>query len=158
MRRSPGHRLEESIMGSWDAGPFENDMAADFAFTLDEAPLRHRVEIVRNALIGTIDTRGYLDSQEGSEAVAAAALIAARCPGAEPVNSSYGPKEALPVFPGELKALAVAALDRVLGEASELADLWDESGDGQRWRRSIVSLRQVLDPQPGASAERRVET
>ncbi|MFI6588560.1 DUF4259 domain-containing protein, partial [Embleya sp. NPDC050493] len=29
-------------MGSWDIGPFDNDMGADFADTLDEAPETER--------------------------------------------------------------------------------------------------------------------
>ncbi|MCA9631806.1 MAG: DUF4259 domain-containing protein, partial [Myxococcales bacterium] len=44
----------------------------------------------------------------------------------------------------QLIASAVAALDRVLGENSELAELWDESDEGQAWRLSVQALRQRL--------------
>ncbi|MFI1253044.1 DUF4259 domain-containing protein [Streptomyces netropsis] len=111
-------------------GPFENDMAADFAVALDEAAENDREAMVRQALITTIKTQGYLDSSEGAEAVAAAALVAARCPRGEPVSSAYGPKEPMPAFPADLRACAAEALDRVLEAESELAELWDENGDG----------------------------
>ncbi|MFB6879073.1 DUF4259 domain-containing protein [Streptomyces sp. NPDC056323] len=68
-------------MGTWDIGPFENDMAADFAYTLDETTQDKREERVRATLIRTIQALDHLKSPEGAEAVAAAALIAAQCPG-----------------------------------------------------------------------------
>ncbi|MEV4869859.1 DUF4259 domain-containing protein [Streptomyces syringium] len=126
-------------------GPFENDMAADFAFALDEAAENDREAIVRQALITTINTQGYLDSSEGVEAVAAAALVAARCPRGEPVSSVYGPKEPMPAFPADLRACAAEALDRVLAADSELAELWDETGD-DRWRQSVIRLREIVAP------------
>ncbi|MET9644346.1 DUF4259 domain-containing protein [Streptomyces syringium] len=132
-------------MGTWDIGPFESDMAADFAFALDEAAENDREAIVRQALITTINTQGYLDSSEGAEAVAAAALVAARCPRGEPVSSVHGPKEPMPAFPADLRACAAEALDRVLAADSELAELWDETGD-DRWRQSVIHLREIVAP------------
>ncbi|MCX5078449.1 DUF4259 domain-containing protein [Streptomyces sp. NBC_00424] len=136
-------------MGTWDIGPFENDMAADFAYTLDETAKDKRESLVRATLTRTIQTRDYLESPEGAEAVAAVALIAAQCPGGEPISTSYGPDEAFPTFADDLQPLAVEALDRVVAEASELAELWDETPDGPRWRQSISSIRAVLAPEPG---------
>ncbi|MFI6585592.1 hypothetical protein [Embleya sp. NPDC050493] len=37
----------------------------------------------------------------------------------------------------------MAALDRVLAEDSELAELCDETGDGPRWRRNITHTRRI---------------
>ncbi|MFD7984865.1 DUF4259 domain-containing protein [Kitasatospora indigofera] len=138
-------------MGTWDIGPFENDMAADFAYTLDETAPEERENLVRATLIRAIRTQDYLD--EGEEVVAAVALIAAQCPGGEPVSTSYGPDEALPTFAADLRMLAIDALDRVLAEKSELADLWDETADGPKWRQSIRRLRAVFDPEPEPQAE-----
>ncbi|AUY52428.1 DUF4259 domain-containing protein [Streptomyces sp. CB01881] len=135
-------------MGTWDIGPFENDTAADFADALDETAMEERENLIRSALTRTVRTQDYLDSSEGVEAVAAAALIAAQFPGGEPISTSYGPDETLPAFAADLRALAVDALDRVLAEESELAELWDETVDGPRWRQSVDRLRAVLDPQP----------
>jgi hypothetical protein len=97
---------EEITMGTWDIGPFENDMAADFAYTLDETAPDKREGLVRAALSRTIQTRDYLESPEGAETVAAAALIAAQCPGGEPISTSYGPEEALPAFADDLLAMS----------------------------------------------------
>ncbi|MGY1453781.1 DUF4259 domain-containing protein [Streptomyces sp. SS8] len=140
-------------MGTWDIGPFENDMAADFAGTLDGAAPDERESLVRATLGRVARTRDYLDGSEGEEAVAAAALVAAQCPGGEPVSTGYGPKEALPAFSGDLRPLAVEALDRVVAAESELAELWDETNSGPQWRESIGRLRAVLAPESGPREE-----
>ncbi|GAA2746873.1 DUF4259 domain-containing protein [Kitasatospora cinereorecta] len=135
-------------MGTWDSGPFDNDTAADFAFTFDESAPEDREGLVRATLSRAARARGEIEASNGEEAVAAAALVASQCPGGEPVTSSFGPDKVLPVFPPELRAIAVDALDRILAEESELAELWDESGDGPRWRRGVTRLRAVLAPVP----------
>ena len=84
-------------MGTWGIGPFDNDTAADFAGHLDDAPPGEREALVRGVLIRTVRATGYLD--EAQEAVAAAALIAAQCPGGRPVETVCGPEQPLPVFP-----------------------------------------------------------
>ncbi|WP_331767618.1 DUF4259 domain-containing protein [Embleya sp. NBC_00896] len=131
-------------MGTWDIGPFDNDMGADFANTLDEAAETDRESIIRGALTTTIATRGYLNAFEGTEAVAAAALIAAQCPSGVPIDASHGPQEPIPALPFDLRTLTIDALDRVLAEDSELAALWDETGDGPRWRRNIACTRRII--------------
>ncbi|OKJ94628.1 hypothetical protein AMK26_33015 [Streptomyces sp. CB03234] len=133
-------------MGTWDIGPFDNDTAADFAHTLDETAEDEREVLVRATLARAVRALDHLEGPEGDEAVAAAALVAAQCPGGEPVCDVYGPEETLPVFAAGLRPLAVEALDRVVSEASELAELWDETPDGPAWRAVIGRLRDVLDP------------
>jgi hypothetical protein len=108
---------------------------------------------VRATLSRTVQARDHLESPAGAEAVAAAALIAAQCPGGEPISTSYGPKEALPASADGLRPLAVEALDRVVAEKSELAELWDETPSGPRWRRSISRLRAVLAPESDPQEE-----
>ncbi|MDI2130528.1 DUF4259 domain-containing protein [Yinghuangia seranimata] len=71
-------------MGTWGTGPFDNDTAADFAATLDEARPEERASIVRGVLTRTVTANGY--PAEADEAIAAAALIAAQCPGGQPVD------------------------------------------------------------------------
>ncbi|KUL53260.1 DUF4259 domain-containing protein [Streptomyces sp. NRRL S-1521] len=133
-------------MGTWDVGPFDNDTAADFSYTLDEAAADARAGIIHGTLTRVIDNAGYLEASESEEAVAAAALIAAQCPEGEPTDPVYGPEEPLPDLTS-LRDLALQALDRVMTEPSELLDLWDES-DGGPWRAHIRNLRDVLTPQP----------
>ncbi|MEU7068769.1 DUF4259 domain-containing protein [Streptomyces narbonensis] len=131
-------------MGTWDIGPFDNDTAADFSYRVDEAPAEKKAEVLRTAFEEVTATGDdYLDSYFAVKAVASAALLAAQCPGGDPVTTSYGPKEPLPELPAELRPLAVAALDRVLGPESELLELWEES-DGEEWKAGIRKLRAVL--------------
>ncbi|MFE5299527.1 DUF4259 domain-containing protein [Streptomyces sp. NPDC056632] len=138
-------------MGTWDIGPFDNDTAADFSYTVDEAPAEKKADVLLAAFREVVGTgEEYLDADLAVEAVAAAALVAAQCPGGEPVTTSYGPDEPLPPLPTELRPVAVAALDRVLGPESELLELWEES-DGTEWKAGIVRLRAVLAGQPRAA-------
>ncbi|AJF64928.1 DUF4259 domain-containing protein [Streptomyces vietnamensis] len=131
-------------MGTWDIGPFDNDTAADFSYRVDEAPVEKKAEVLRTSFREVIETGGeYLDSDLAVEAIASAALLAAQCPGGEPVTTSYGPKKPLGVLPEELRPAAVEALDRVLTEPSELLELWEES-DGEEWKVGVLKLRGVL--------------
>ncbi len=134
-------------MGTWGIGHFDNDTAADFSGSLDDAAPGEREAILRAALESAARAGDYLDD-EGVEAVAAAALVAAQCPGGAAVVSSYAPEEEIPALAAELRALAVAALDRVVAEGSEVAELWDETGEGPAWRQGIRALREVLEPVP----------
>ncbi|MFH8282475.1 DUF4259 domain-containing protein [Streptomyces antibioticus] len=133
-------------MGTWDVGPFDNDTAADFCDHIDEAATGEREGIVHGALIRVIDTVDYLEAPESDVAVAAAALVAAQCPGGEPADPVYGPQELLPDLTS-LRDLARQALDRVMTEPSELLELWSES-DGVPWRAGIRRLQDVLQVQP----------
>ncbi|MGW4721496.1 MULTISPECIES: DUF4259 domain-containing protein [unclassified Streptomyces] len=131
-------------MGTWDIGPFDSDTAADFSYRVDEAPAEKKAEVLRGTFREVTGTGGeYLDADLAVEAIASAALLAAQCPGGEPVTTSYGPKEPLPVLPAALRPEAVAALDRVLTEPSELLELWEES-DGEEWKAGVRGLRAVL--------------
>ncbi|WP_153451426.1 DUF4259 domain-containing protein [Streptomyces smaragdinus] len=138
-------------MGTWGMGPFDNDHAADFAGDLDELPADERLGAIEKALLMAAEGEGYLDGDLGDHAVAGAAVIAAGLPGGDPLGV-YGPEEPMAEIPGWIPALAVRALDRVVGEESELAELWDESGRGQQWRAVVRRLRAVLDG-PGPEQE-----
>ncbi|MFB7939638.1 DUF4259 domain-containing protein [Streptomyces sp. NPDC127049] len=131
-------------MGTWDIGPFDNDTAADFSYRVDSAPEGKKAEVLLTAFREVTGTgEEYLDADLSMEAIASAALVAAQCPGGEPVTTSYGPKEPLGVLPAALRAEAVAALDRVIAEPSELLELWEES-DGEEWKAGVRALRGVL--------------
>ena len=80
------------------------------------------------------------------KAVAAAALVAAQCPGGDPVTTAYGPKLPVPELPLDLRELAVRALDRVITDSSELLELWAETAEIGSWRATTAHLRTVLLP------------
>ena len=133
-------------MGAWDAGPFDNDSAADFADDLDDAPEHERVAMIRTALATAAGNDTYLDLDEGAPAVAAAALVASRLPGGEQfAPNGYGPETPVPDLPTNLVPLAISAVDRVLAANSELAALWSEDMRAQRpWHTSMQQLKSVL--------------
>lgn len=132
-------------MGTWDTGPFDNDTAADFAGALDDALPGEREALVRGVLARTVMATGYLD--EAQEAVAAAALIAAQCPGGQPADTDYGPQQALPMFSRDLRELAARVLDRVLAD-EQWNRAWVDPADARQWLASVKALRDVLDPPP----------
>ncbi|MFJ2590353.1 DUF4259 domain-containing protein (plasmid) [Streptomyces sp. NBC_00376] len=133
-------------MGTWDIGPFDNDTAADFGGDLDEAAVEEREAVIRGVLKRAADPAYYLDTSDGERAVAAAALVVAQHPDGEPACSNYGPSEPLPELSADLRMLAVDALDQVVSDQSELAELWAEAANWSKWRRDITRLRDVLAP------------
>lgn len=86
-------------MGTWDVGPFDNDTAADFSGSLDEAAEGERETLIRAALACAADTPGYLDQDIAAEAIAAAALVAAQRPGESPSPPPTGRTCPSPSFP-----------------------------------------------------------
>ncbi|MFF0286851.1 DUF4259 domain-containing protein [Streptomyces sp. NPDC005262] len=134
-------------MGTWDIGPFDNDTAADFGGDLDEATLEERESMIRGALKRAADpAEDYLEIYDGERAVTAAALVVAQHHEGEPACSNYGPSEPLPELPADLRMLAVDALDQVVSERSELAELWAEAANWSKWRQDITRIRNLLDP------------
>jgi len=131
-------------VGTWGTGPFDNDTAADVADDLDDAPPGEREALVRGVLTRTVSDAGYL--AEAEEAVAAAALVAAQCPGGGPVDTVYGPQQPLPAFPEDLRELAASALDRVLADDSWLRGNWNDPAKMRQWLASVRAFRDVLDP------------
>ncbi|WP_329458392.1 DUF4259 domain-containing protein [Streptomyces sp. NBC_01497] len=133
-------------MGTWDTGPFDNDAAADFANALDDAEPAEREALIRGVLARTVDAAGYL--REAEEAVAAAALIGAQCPGGEPIDTSYGPESTMPVFPADLRTLADDALARIITDEAGPASNWVDPRDWKQWQTMLNRLRAVLAPAP----------
>ncbi|MFI6225759.1 DUF4259 domain-containing protein [Micromonospora echinospora] len=132
-------------MGFWDVGPFDNDDAADFAMQLDQATVKGRITLVSSELAHVVDTTDP-EIWNAPRGIAAAALVAAQCPGGQPTDPVYGPSEPMPRLPDHLKGLAIEALDRATAAPSWLADFWEETSQGAAWRRTITNLRKVLDP------------
>jgi hypothetical protein len=52
----------------------------------------------------------------------------------------------MPQFPAYLRDLAIKALDSIIMKPTWLAEAWNASPDGGRWRRAVVGLRAVLEP------------
>jgi hypothetical protein len=136
-------------MGAWGEGAFDNDTAADWAEEFDGADLASGVRLIEDALGRAAGTPadGYLDGDDGDQAVAAAELvayIAGRPVDATAYNATaFGWADRVsPAIEPSLLDLALRALARVTGEGSESAELWDEGPS--TWRESVAQLTAKL--------------
>lgn len=132
-------------MGAWGSGPFDNDTAADWCGDLDELPADRRPEAIGSALRAAVGEAVHLEVGGGELAVAAAAVVAAQCPRGEELTSEYAPKEPVQLGPemDSLRTLAIQALNCVVADDSELAELWADSHDGT-WEAGIRNLIRLL--------------
>ncbi len=135
-------------MGAWGEGPFDNDDAGDWAYGFDGVDEATGLRLLADALeLGDADT--YIEAPEGTTAVAAAAVVSwLNDPAAIP-DSPYGEDAAVwvrtarPTPNVPLNDAALAALDRVRSNQSELAELWAESDD-VAWSRSLIEIESRL--------------
>ena len=134
-------------MGIWDVGVFGNDAAADLLGALDDAAPAQALDLLRETLAFAAGHDGYLQVDDGQAAVAAAAVVAAQRLGGSRLDVTTVPPwmaEGGLDIPQEFDPLALAALDRVVREPSELRGLW-EDGDGlQQFLATLVPLRAAL--------------
>lgn len=93
-------RYQEPSMGTWGTGPFDSDLAADFVEELEGLSPEQIIDVLPTTLQRVADSGTRMDSGDGVEAVAAAALVAAQVPGSRVViDPDDGPKEPLPELP-----------------------------------------------------------
>ena len=134
-------------MGAWGSGIFENDTAMDFVGNLADHP-KTADAVLREALETAAHMGGYLDADEGSEALAAAALVSLAANESpvepEPPVDEYVRKIGRHV-PDGLAPLAIEAIDRVLGDESELQELWAEQDAVDEWRTEPEAVRRHLE-------------
>jgi hypothetical protein len=130
-------------MGAWDVTAFGNDEAADWAVDLLEG--EHPARFIENTL-ALAKGEGYLEDPDGSQIVAAAAVIASAC-GKAPQGLPEDIGEWLRGKERTLKHLAstaLAALQRVRSEPSELLDLWQETDDFSAWCADLDAISATL--------------
>ena len=127
-------------MSAWGYLPFENDEALDW---LDELAAGG-ADVIRAALIKA--NAGYIEAPEGSVAIAAADITAA-CHGNPAGDLPENVTDWVTAHGAEITAedveLALEAVERVAGEKSELAQLWDDA-DEPEWRESLEELTERL--------------
>ncbi|WP_368857574.1 DUF4259 domain-containing protein [Streptomyces sp. GbtcB6] len=88
-----------------------------------------------------------MDGGDGTEAVAAAALVAGTIPGSGIViDPDDGPGEPLPQLPLALRTSAVLALQRVLHDESEMLTGWVDSADAALRRHEVQRITEALGP------------
>ena len=128
-------------MGAWGLGNFDNDMAADWSYGLEGCK---DLSVITSAIDAVFED-GYIDSAVGCEALAAIDVLA-RLNGKFSVKDSYTETvdawvASVDVKPsGELLEKALKVLELIVGESSELAELWDESDEFDDWKLVVESL------------------
>lgn len=133
-------------MGAWGVLVFDDDDANDWAYGLDDV---HDLSLVESAFDAIEEANDYLEAPEASNALAACEVLA-RLNGKPGYKNSYTEKvdewvAAHPLKPSdELMKRANAAIDRILGENSELKDSWKDSDKKASWLASVEDLRQRL--------------
>jgi hypothetical protein len=128
-------------MGAWGSGAFENDTACDWKYELEE---HHDLSVVEEAIDRVLAAGdGSLDADDACCGLAACEVLA-RLKGHWGVRDSYTEsmdtwvEEHPMVPPAALVAGALAAIDRISGPSSELAELWEDDDD---WRNAVADLR-----------------
>jgi hypothetical protein len=127
-------------MGAWGFLPFENDDALDWLHELEEGG----ADVVRGAQEKT--HAGYVAAPDGSVAIAAAEITSAsqgNPPGDLPENVASWVTAHGRELGAENVELALQAAERVGGDESELAELWDDA-DEPEWRESLGELSERL--------------
>ncbi|MBR7832158.1 DUF4259 domain-containing protein [Actinospica durhamensis] len=134
-------------MGTWQVGPFDNDVAMDFFDEIEETPDPEVPAKLSSVLSAVAGRPGRVELAEGHLAVAAAGLVAAgRSRSAATGNPSVDEWLTVhrPVTDTACARLALAALDRVGGSDSEWMDLWATTDNKQAVRDRLEELRAVL--------------
>ena len=132
-------------MGTWSHEPFGNDDACDWSYELLDSNDLSTVEAALNAVLNSDD---YLEAPAASNAVAAVEVIA-KLLGKGTQTDTYTEnvdKWVKDVHITPTPALiekAKKALARILGDNSELKELWQESG-ATEWEASMNSLQAVV--------------
>lgn len=133
-------------MGAWASDTFGNDTACDWANELEKVEDLNFVEETLDAVLELGEE--YLDSDEACRALSACEVIA-RLKGRHGLQNSYSEAvdkwvKAHPIEPPqELVVKAVDTIDRILGQDSELVELWSDAGEAKyaEWRGLVLDLR-----------------
>lgn len=132
-------------MGAWGVNAFENDTALDWVYDLEDAT---DISILAVSLEPQLSEPDYLDSGDACVMLAAAETIAALAgkPARDLPDEVVFWVDAMEARPDAgLLDEALAAIGRVLGGHSELAELWADSDSHDHWVASVEHLRTRLE-------------
>jgi hypothetical protein len=135
-------------MGAWSPEPFGNDSALDWAQDLVESDGPAFLAATFETVLE--DEGDYLDAELGEVGLAAAAVLAQLL---GPAAGGELPESLQAWLVGSgrgvevgaaLRAQALAALERIAGNASELHELWAETDALGEWLAQVKALRAAL--------------
>ena len=129
--------------GTWGVGSFENDMASDWAYSLEKTNNPKLLLSTLNAVL----LKGYIYSYFCSEAIAAADVVASlRDDKVEnlPDEIVRWVKKNKKSYQPEMSKLALKAISQCKDtKRSELAQLWDEP-ESKEWLNQLSELEARL--------------
>ena len=134
-------------MGAWGAGSFQNDTALDWYEDFRSGG----AAAIAEAFLAT-ETADYIESDDGTTALAAAEIVAAafgKPTSDNPIDlndllSRY--QDFITDLP-ESRARAISAARKVLAPSSELNELWQDAGDDaiEEWTGLVNDLISRLE-------------
>ena len=133
-------------MGAWGVLAFDNDEANDWAYDLEGGD---DLSLIESAFGAVEEAEDYLEAPDASNALAACEVLA-RLNGKSGYKNAYTEKvdewvAAHPQTPSvALVDRANAVIDRILGDNSELKELWADTDENGTWLKSVEDLRQRL--------------
>ena len=130
-------------MGAWGTGAFDNDGARDWVGELEDGGIT-AIESALDDAIRSSDLSAPTDVEAIAAAEVVAAAIGRPLPGLSEDIAALVAHLAPSVTP-EHTARARTAVERVLN-ASELAELWEETDDADTWRGLVEDLIDRLTP------------
>ncbi|WP_118132715.1 DUF4259 domain-containing protein [Oceanicella sp. SM1341] len=129
-------------MGSWAPDAFGNDDAMDWLSEFEADP--------EGAVTSALDIGdGQVEADAGAAAIAAAEAVATAFGRSSPevdeeiIARILPHAEAVREIP-DVRDSAITALEEVLGENSELAELWNEADD-PAWAAAVADLSDRLE-------------
>jgi len=132
-------------MNLWGTGSFENEVGAAFAQEVSQDGAFALAEAFDVALDPETD---FLAAEEGHRTLAAAEVLVAVLSGDTSRLTDAGVRAWVAgADPGELETLrdvAREAVTRVLGQGSELPDLWADGEEAGVWHADVERLRAAL--------------
>lgn len=135
--RSASFRVFNAGMGTWGAGPLDNDDAMDFVDGLLDLSPGEAVERLLEAVEVAAGTASTLDYPPGATALAAIAVLAnSSLPGNLRVWRASLPVTLTPAFAEVMRE----AIERVLSVGSELTALWAASGKARELAEGVTPL------------------
>jgi len=137
-------------MGTWAVDAFGNDDALDWSYELEKFNDLSLVESTFDKIFTT--GSDYLDVTDAVYALVAVEVVA-RMQGNWGERNSYSETvdkwvEKVDLKPSiELAQKAHKAIERILAQQSELAELWQESDENDAWHASVQELKSRVNVQ-----------
>jgi hypothetical protein len=138
-------------MGMWGERAFDNDSANDWAYGLEDVDDLSLVDAALQQL-ENVGGGDYLDAELACNALAACEVLA-RVRGNFGYRDAYTEKVDLwavrhrAVVSDVMLRRATSAIDRILGERSELRELFEADASREKWRGGVFDLRRRLNVQ-----------